>query len=669
MKQSLRNNRFVKALQQADNSSELTIRTIVLAIIMTIILTAANAYVGLLVGLTVSASIPAAALSMAILSWFKNSNIRQNNMVQTSASAGEALAAGVIFTVPALVIMQAWHSYHFGFIMLLALSGGILGVIFTIPLRNALVIEHKLPYPEGVATAQILQAGHTKSDLNHDRYTSLGVRHLLQATGVSALFKLMSGGFGMLASSFSATKTFFGGTLLSHVSIQFSPALLGVGYILGLNIAILVFIGGVIGTLAGIPLNWLLRAEIIAQKVELSSLNLNQLSSFELIELANAIWQENRRIGVGAILIGGIWSIVQIAKPVYVSIRTNLVSFRTLHNSQKNLLKADGDLPFAICLWFIPLLLIAPALMMAPLFGSGFWAIGMTLLFSVLLLIFAFVFSSVAGYMAGVVGSSNNPISGVTILTVLISSVILFNLTVDNTAFLQVGPIIVMFLAAVTCSAAAIAGDNMQDLKCGRLVGSTPWKQQIYQLLGVAIAASILPFILNLLDASYGIGRPTGDAQNGYLPAPQAGLMAELAHGIFQQSINWSFIWIGAAIAAVCILLEVLFKRLNINFKLNVLAIAIGIYLPFSLSCTLLIGGLLNYWIQQKTKHKNDKNYQQTGTLLASGLVTGEALMGVVLAMVVAFVMPLASPIKYAEWTGLCAFSLVLFYIYKRTRR
>lgn len=652
---------------------EFNLNTIILAIILAVILTAANAYIGLLVGMTVSASIPAAALSMAIMSWFKNTNILQNNMVQTSASAGEALAAGVIFTVPALVLMQAWQGYSFWPILILALSGGLLGVIFTIPLRRALIINRSLAFPEGVATAEVLQAGFqlTNEQANiTESKSQLGVRHLLQACGISALFKLIGTGFGIFSASVTWVKPLFSNQVLANFSIQFSPALLGVGYIVGINIAILVLMGGLIGSLVGIPVNWYLQSDFWLEQIQVAKVS--ALTQADWQQLANLIWQDNRRLGVGAMLVGGLWSLIQIAKPVWVSIQTNLKSFRSFKQSHNQILRTEQDLPFLLLIFAIPILITPLIFLIYPLLETTPYPVMFTFIWTLFALVFAFIFSSVAAYMAGVVGSSNNPISGVTIATVLVSSVIWFYLLSGFTQMAQIGGIIVMYLAAVTCSAAAISGDNLQDLKCGHILGATPWKQQVFQMIGVTVAAIVLPFILILLDTSYGIGRASEANPNAdFLAAPQAVLMRDLTTGIFSQSLDWLLIQLGALIAVFIIIVDSVLARFNSKFRLHVLAVAIGIYLPLALAISLFIGALLRFWLESKLKHRTDSEkavHNKNGLLLASGLITGEALMGVLLAVFAAFVMPLATPIEYASWTGVIAFFLICLYIYKRSR-
>ncbi|EWH09981.1 OPT family oligopeptide transporter [Catenovulum agarivorans DS-2] len=636
---------------------EFSSRTLVIAVLITLCLTAANAYIGLMVGMTVSASIPAAALSMAILSWFKNSNIQQSNMVQTSASAGEALAAGVIFITPALVITNAWEQYHYWQCFLIALSGGLLGTIFTIPLRNTFIVQQSLPYPEGVATAKILQSGFNNQVKTG--FASVGTRHIMQATGIGAVYKLTADGFGMMAQKLTVLIPWSQNNLLFHASFQLSPALLAIGYILGIGIAAQVFIGGLVTTLLGIPLQLVFNhSEWLTNSPQLADWSVNELQ-----QLAAQIWQQNRSIGVGTILVGAIYTFIKLVKPLFYSIKQSVISFKLQHNSG---LSEQQDLPNIWMLMCIPLCLIAPSLIIALQFNNIVDAILIGLLSFVLLFAFAFVFSSVAGYMAGVVGSSNNPVSAVTICTVLLSAILLYYLSLWFEPWAKVAPIAVLFIAAVVCCSAAIAGDTLQDLKCGHEVNSAPWKQQCFQILGVVLAATILPLILSLLDTAYGIGR---SVQHGITPlaAPQAGLMAELTRTIFDQTINLFYLGLGVVFGIIILLFDALLHLRKAKFKLHILAIAIGMYLPFALVATLFAGGLISAILSFKQRNSEDE-HKSTGILIASGLVTGEALMGVMLAISATFIMPLPTEISAAQYTGLFGFALVALYLYKRAR-
>ncbi|WP_111978449.1 OPT family oligopeptide transporter [Algibacillus agarilyticus] len=655
--------------------AEITIKSITLAIILAMLLAAANAYIGLLVGLTISASIPAAALSMGILRLFKNSNVLENNLVQTSASAGESLVAGIIFTIPALVMMQAWQGYDYWPLVQIAIVGGILGVVFTIPLRRALIIDAKLTFPEGVATSEVLKTGtaleQSLSD-NQTRLQSNGLRHLLQASGIGALFKLAESGFGMLSGWIANIQTVASQFILS-TNLAISPALIGVGYIVGFNVAILVFVGGIIGTLVGVPLNWWLNADNLLQLNSLeSTLTLADLNHSQLEAIANTAWDQNRRIGVGAMIVGGIWSLICLIKPLAAGIKASINAYKaSLNKSNHQPLRTEYDTP-------INYVLIVSLLSLVPLFfifesvlhqhPQALWLSG---LMTVFMFILGFLFSSVAGYMAGLVGSSNNPISGVTIATVIISALILLQLIGNDGIAGQLGPIVVIYLAALICSSAAIAGDNMQDLKCGHILGATPWRQQLFQIIGVVSAALVIPIILQILDTGYGIGRPAQTGSTQFLSAPQASLMKELATGIFGAGINWLFIYIGMGLAAFLIIIDQLLRIKDSSFRIPILAVAVGIYLPVGLSIPIFIGGVIAALIHYKSKSAASDKQQaikNTGLLLASGLITGEALMGVVIAIAAAFFMELPAVVPYGNITGLTAFTLVIIYMYKRIR-
>lgn len=663
---------FVPLISPHRQLAEVTIKAIVLGAILSMLLASANAYIGLLVGLTVSASIPAAAVSMGVLRLFPDSNILENNMVQTSASAGESLVAGIIFTIPALVLMNAWQGYEYWPLVSIALVGGILGVCFTIPLRRALIVEAKLAFPEGVATAQVLKSG--SSENNKLPNASRGLRHLLQSAGIGALFKLLESGFGMLESSISTIKTLFGGSLLMSFNLSISPALIGVGYIVGLNIAILVFIGGVIGTVVGVPLNWLLNSDSLMAAAGISTdTPLHGLTTQEWSNIANVAWDQNRRIGVGAMIIGGLWSLITLIKPLIEGIKASISAYQaSLSNEGQALLRTEQDTP-------INIVALVAAFAAIPLFFIFDNALGnyqnatfIALVMTILMLMFGFIFASVAGYMAGLVGSSNNPISGVTIATVIISSLLLLQLMGSDGLAAKLGPIAVIYLAGLICSAAAIAGDNMQDLKCGHILGATPWRQQLFQVVGVVSSAMVIPFVLNILDAGYGIGRPAiGSGSETFLAAPQAGLMKALSTGIFGAGIDWQFIYLGFALAIVLIILDEIQRHRGSEFRFPVLAVAVGIYLPLGLSVPIFFGGLIAYLLQRKSKSLTDEAKQtrkNTGLLLASGLITGEALMGVFIAIVAAFIFALPSTMPFGEITGVIAFVLVMLYLYKRTK-
>ncbi|WP_035415795.1 OPT family oligopeptide transporter [Ferrimonas kyonanensis] len=660
--------------------NEITLKALILGMMLSVLLAAANAYIGLLVGMTVSASIPAAAASLGILRLFRRSNILENNMVQTSASAGESLVAGIIFTIPALVMMQAWQGYHYWPMVSIAVVGGILGVAFTIPLRRALIVEARLTYPEGLATAEVLKTGgiETNKDSPDQKDTAApnaNIGLLAQASVLGALYKLMESGLGLVAGGIGTVRNWFGGSYLFSGGITLSPALIGVGYIVGINIAVLVFLGGVIGTLIGVPLNWLLNREAILVAAGLSpGMTMDQIGTQQWGSIAAAAWQKCRYIGVGAMMVGGLWSLVSLAGPLSKGVRASLKAYRSHRSGLDTALpRTEADTPFSI-------VLLVVAIAIVPLYAIFYVAMAdyeyklmVAALMTVLMLVLGFLFASVAGYMAGLVGSSNNPISGVTIATVITSALILVNIMGRDGPGAVLGPIAVIYLAALICSAAAIAGDNMQDLKCGHLVGATPWRQQLFQVVGVLSAALVIPLILSVLDAGYGIGRPLeGGDPSRVLAAPQAGLMMALAQGIFGQGIEWNFIYMGFVLAAVLIALDSYQQRRNASFRFPVLAVAVGIYLPLGLSVPIFVGGVLAALVaRHKARKQTDgsHNNDNRGVLLASGLITGEALMGVAIALYIAFIGEPLPTWRLGGELGVAAIVVICAYLLKQTTR
>jgi len=658
------------------NIVEFTVKALVLGAVLSMVLAAANAYIGLLVGLTVSASIPAAAASMGILRLFKRSTILENNMVQTSASAGESLVAGIIFTIPALVMMKAWSGYEYGPMVAIAILGGILGVAFTVPLRRALIVEAKLAFPEGQATAEVLKTGGIERDehTETDGHADTGFRRLLQAAGIGAAFKFIEGAVGLLAGNVATTQAWLAGKYLFLGNINISPALIGVGYIVGLNIAMLVFIGGVIGTLIGVPLNWAFNSEAIMTATGIDSATAwSQLDANQWGALAGQAWQDCRRVGVGAMMVGGLWSLISLAKPLVDGMRSSMKAYRNTRDGGAAALRTEFDTP-------INYVLIVVLVSIIPLFMIFNYALAeypdrlmISAIMTVLMLVFGFIFSSVAGYMAGLVGSSNNPISGVTIATVIVSALILLQLMGNEGIAATLGPIAVIYLAGLICSAAAIAGDNMQDLKCGHVVGATPWRQQVFQVIGVVAAAVVIPLILQLLDNQYGIGRPSPNPNaipNSVLAAPQAGLMQALAGGIFGAGIQWNFIMMGFALAVALIILDKIQERRGSTFRFPVLAVAVGIYLPLGLSVPIFIGGVLAWMVKRRSADLDDAQWTRReglGLLVASGLITGEALMGVLVALLAGagVALPFIGGFGLAPTLALLGLAAVIFYQYR----
>ncbi len=586
---------------------EITPKAVVLSVILAAVLAGANAYLGLFAGMTVSASIPAAVVSMAVLRLFRRSNILENNIVQTAASSGEALAAGVIFTVPALVLVGYWRTFDYWETTMVSLVGGVLGVLFTIPLRRALIVHARLRFPEGVATAEVLKVGAKAGDGGGR------VRTLAIAAGLGGLFKFAEGGLKLWSDSLEGTlqlgrSTWYGG-------VNLSPALLAVGYIIGLNTSLVVFLGGVLGWLVILPLS-----QLIAPPPD----------TLTGIAAARATWSgQVRYVGIGAMLVGGIWTLFQVRDPVMESLKNLIGLYRAANPEAPDAgLRTERD---AGAGW-IATLTVVSVLPLIWLYGrildSSWGGLGLALVMAVA----AFLFSSVAGYMAGLVGSSSNPVSGVTIATIMLASLfLLFFLGQGN----PIGPPAALLVGAVVCCAAAMGGDNLQDLKTGHLVGATPWKQQVMQVVGVATGALVIVPVLSLLQAKYGIGDVT-EAHPHPLSAPQATLMASLSRGVFGGSVPWNLVGLGSLIGALVIAADLHQQARESRLRLPVLAVALGMYLPFKLSVTIVLGGLLAEYRRRQSTAGREGREEDIGLLSAAGLVTGEALVGILLALPIA---------------------------------
>ena len=610
---------------------EITVKAFFLSIFLSIVLSSAMAYLGLYAGMTISASIPAAIMSMGILKLFRESNILENNIVQTAASAGESLAAGVIFTIPALLLIGYWDTIDYWEVTKIAMVGGILGALFTVPLRRALILKANLKFPEGVATAAVLKTGH-ESDAKKSSES-------LKIIGLSALVggvvKLGELAFGIWSSAIGGAIAIRGAVF--GLGSSLSPSLISVGYIVGRNIGILAFSGGLISWVVAIPIY-------------------SYLYGYEgdsLFEGANIIWNAKiRYLGVGAMVVGGIWSVIQLAKPLVESIQ---LSLKTLGDNAKDVPLEERDLP-------INYVFIAILLMLIPISYTYFdiipsWTSAITL--SIIMCIFGFLFSAVAAYMAGVVGSSNNPISGVTIATILFSSLLIITFfDVDSSK----GGAAAILIGAVVCCAAAIGGDNLQDLKTGNIVGATPWKQQLMQLVGVISSALTLGIVLTLLHEAYGIG-------SSDLPAPQAVLMTSVANGIFSGNLEWGMIYAGGILGILIIMLDQYQLRRGAEFRVPILAVAIGIYLPIELTLPIFVGGMLNHFAG-KTASDSGKN---NGLLLASGLITGEALMAIFIAIPLFydknFWPEYALPSPYNDLVGFALIATIIYGLYKVAKK
>jgi putative OPT family oligopeptide transporter len=649
-----------QAMSLNDKSlAEITIKAVVLGVLLSMILAAANAYLGLFAGMTVSASIPAAVVSMGVLRLFKRSNILENNIVQTAASAGESLAAGVIFTLPALVIMGFWEDFSFRWVTIIAGFGGLLGVLFTIPLRRALIVEDKLQFPEGIATAEVLETG---------QQGGAGVKHIAVAAGASGLFKIGAGGIGLWPNVLEGARA-VGGSI-AYLGSNLSPALLSVGYIVGLNIAILIFLGGALNWYVAIPLcasmgDWPVHAdgELAGQAISAT-------------DYAFQIWStKTRYLGVGGMLLGGLWTIFAMRKSLVSGVASGLRAYKKAGGGGA-VERTEKDMPMK---WILALIVasIVPLFLVYQHFVQD---VTVSLPMAVVMLAAGFVFSAVAGYMAGLVGSSNNPISGVTIATVTVSALLLVVLMGSDSVN---GPAAAIIIGSVVCCAAAIAGDNMQDLKAGYIVGATPWRQQIMQMVGTASGAIVIAPVLMLLSRAYGFVGQEGAGPDA-LSAVQANLMASVAQGVFQSGLPWTFIFIGMGIAAVVIALDLHLKKIGSSFRTPVLAVTIGIYLPLELAVPIFAGGLIHFAIARFHKRRQTPTAQvdasaRNGLLFASGLITGEALMGILLAIPIIALkqvdvdLPIiahftGSILPFGGWLGTVLLIAVAYWLYVTAR-
>ena len=615
------------------NLPEITIKAVFLGIILSMILAGANAYLGLFAGMTVSASIPAAVISMGVLSLFKKSNILENNIVQTAASAGESLAAGVIFTIPALVLLGYWDSFNYLEVAKIAAIGGIIGVLFTVPLRRALIINAKLKYPEGVATAEVLQAGDKAREGGNTAGGGLKIIGITSFFG--GMVKLFQSGFGLWSSDIAAANVISAkkGAIFG-IGSDLSPALVSVGYIVGRNIGILVVGGGLISWAIAIPIY-------------------SAIYGFEgnALDAAWDIWNTKiRYLGVGAMVVGGVWSLVKLFKPLIEGIRASFAALKNRDNSQE-FSTEENDLPINY-VGYALLILIIPVFL---LYLNIVESIGVAALLAIVMMVFGFLFSAVAAYMAGVVGSSNNPVSGVTIATILFTSLLLLALLGTGSG---VGAASAIMVGAVVCCAAAIGGDNLQDLKAGHILGATPWKQQIMQIIGTLSSALVLGLVLDILHTAYTIGSPT-------LSAPQATLMKSVSDGVFTGNLPWNFVFMGGFIAIALILIDLRQEKIGSEFRVPVLAVAVGIYLPITLTVPIFIGGMINHLGK---KAGGSAESEKKGLLMSSGFITGEALMGIGIAIPV-FITGVKDwwPTFYekSDMIGLIVFLTMIFWLYK----
>jgi putative OPT family oligopeptide transporter len=625
------------------NAPQLSVRAIALSIVLAMILAAANTYLGLFAGLTIATAIPAAVVSMAVLRLFGGGHILENNIVQTGASAGASISAGVIFTLPALVIIEYWKDFNYWWVLAIAGLGGVLGVLFSVPLRRALIVEQNLAFPEGKAAAEVLKAGE-----NPGR----GIRILAVSALIGGFAKLLAQSGMKMLPDVAATAGSIG-KAFAYVGTNLSPALLGVGYIVGLNISIVIVAGGV--------LSWDIAIPIYTQYF------MDTVPAGDPEAIAYGVWATQiRYLGVGSMLVGGIWTLFSLRSSLLSGVRSGLAATRA--GAAKIIDETEKDLPMKAVLFG----LIVFTLPLAILYQAIVHNIAVSIPMTIVMIVAGFLFSSVSAYMAGLVGSSNNPVSGITIATILFASLMLIVLLGSGS---KLGPVAAIMIGAVVCCAAAVAGDNLQDLKCGYLIGATPWRQQVMLAIGAISCAVVMAPVLNLLNETRGIGVPTPEHPNPLL-APQATLMATVSRAMFGGDLPWTMVWIGAAVGAAIIAIDAVQKKRGSSFRVPVLAAAVGIYLPLDVTMPIFLGGILAYFVERGAgKPANPADHErmhQDGVLYSSGLITGEALMGIVVAFFVwkfknpdVMALPQTWQLGAWEWLGVAVFALIGWLLYR----
>ena len=629
---------------------QLTFRAVALAIVLAMILAAANTYLGLFAGMTIASAIPAAVISMAVLRLLGGGGILENNIVQTGASAGSSIASGVIFTIPALVLLGYWQDFKYSWVLAIAGLGGILGVLFSVPLRRALIVEQKLAFPEGQAAAEVLKAGENPSQ---------GIRILGVSALGGALAKLSATSGLKLIPDVAASAGFFG-KYLAYFGTNLSPALIGVGYIVGLNVGIVVLAGAMLSWNIAIPLYV---ATALPGNAELAQ----AAAGLPAEDIAGLVWSKQiRYLGVGAMLVGGLWALVSLRHSLASGIKSGLAAARA-SAAGVAVAHTEQDLPMksvliGIVLFTLPLLALYQAIV-------GTLAVSLPM--TVIMVVMGFLFCSVSAYMAGLVGSSNNPVSGITIATILFSAVMLLLMMGKDSA---IGPVAAVMIGAVVCCAACIAGDNLQDLKCGYIVGATPWRQQVMLAVGAVSSALVMAPVLNLLADAYGIGVAT-EAKPNALAAPQATLMASVSKGLFGGQLPWDMIALGAVIGIAIIVLDEVLKARGSKFRTPVLAAAVGIYLPLELMTPIFIGGVIAYLVERHLRRKGVdeaglERANRKGLLFAAGMITGEALMGISIAIPIvssgsADVLALPESLRFGELLGLTVVAVLALWLYR----
>nr|WP_239535719.1 oligopeptide transporter, OPT family [Dyella kyungheensis] len=639
----------------------MTVRGLILGVIITVVFTAANVFFGLKAGLTFATSIPAAVISMALLRGFKDSTIQENNIVQTIASAAGTLSS-IIFVLPGMIMIGWWTGFPFWTSFAVCALGGILGVMYSIPLRRALVTNSDLPYPEGLACAEVLKVGSgDDADAGSVEEGRAGLLAVLWGSIVSAVFAVIVA-TQVFAADFVRYFRVGDKGSVSGFDFNLSFALFAIGHLVGLSVGIAMLIGAIIGWGWGVP-HYSLMGDLSAS----------------VADLANGTWSHKVRfVGAGAIGVSAIWTLAKLVKPVISGLASAMAASKVRKaGNADSLPRTERDIPIGI-VGLITLACFIPIAWLLGYFGqiSGLGdhlavlAIG-GVAFVVLM---GFFVSTVCGYMAGLIGSSNSPLSGVGILVVIAAALLLVAFVKPHVG-VEEGKALVafaLFITSVVFTVAAIANNNLQDLKTGQLVDATPWRQQVALVVGVVAGAAVIPPVLDLLNKAYGFVGVAGAGAHA-LPAPQAGLISALANGVITGNIDWSLIITGIWIGVALIIIDEILARTTKHMRIPPLAVGLGIYLPTVSTLMVVVGSVVGWYFDRRAdRSKRPETTKQLGVLLASGLIVGESVIGVVIAFIVGL-SGKAAPLALvgedfgaaAQWIGGIAFALIVLVLYR----
>ena len=647
---------------------ELTIRGILLGVFITIIFTASNVYLRLKVGMTFASSIPAAVISMAVLRFCKGSNILENNMVQTQVSSAGCLPA-VIFVMPALLLIGYWQNFDFWQTFLICAAGGTLGVIFTVPLRHVMIVERPLPFPEGIAAAEILKTGEQDGKASKDGADPHeGIKLLVAGSFISGIFALIVN--GLRAAGSSIALTFKSGSAVFHFPFGFSFAMLGAGYIMG--------IAGGMAILIGIVFTW-------AGAVPLLTSMIPAPDGTDPLDWAMTLWAKKVRfIGAGTIAIAAVWTLISLSKPMLDGIRMSFNAFSGKNGQSRERIFQDLSPRSMVVITVLMVVIIAGAfwdfVQDAPVSAGLAWLLVFIGVIAAVLI--GFMVASACGYMAGLIGSSSSPISGIGIISIIAMSLIFLAVgsgegimgTEGGARFLTA---LAVFTTSVVVAVACISNDNLQDLKTGHLVGATPWRQQVALIIGCFVGAIVIAPVMGLLYQAYGL--PGAMPREGMdetlaLAAPQATMMTQIVQGIFTQELEWTYIVIGLIFGAAVIICDLLLKKMSGGrITIPALAVGLGIYLPAEINTPLIAGALISWfssYLIAKKHHDEGKTAEAAnhrGTLLAAGFIVGESILGVILALIIVLSVtsggsdsPLSLGLEHWESAG-AILGLVLF--------